>query len=374
MFCSKVFGKYGRSQQHKETFSAAPKRLLMRQSFRSQPNKFRSVLVAATFGQSHVQSLLPRTRAMTSLDAGDPLSGLFPVACNLSASVVPRLLARSEFWFFFGVHLATWGAYQQGWLAKGNGDVESDSQNLTMMSIVTSFFLTFSTNHALARHEQICMGVKRMFNAVHGFACQSRLFLRDQDRPYDRLACRWMALASMLAVIELQYTEVSKKQWVQLRSMGLAREEDVERLRELNSQQRFITIFRFTRDIVQNGLEASTAQAVVVKHVVDCVLQFKECHQDLQDILQVSIPFRYHHLLTVMVSFNMLFLAYVMALSSSVLAPCVFLLVEITFMGMLEMNQAESQQMQGATASLLLPLISLPLRTAPPVFLMLMLK
>ena len=301
---------------------------------------------------------------MTSLDAGDPLSGVFPVACNLSASVVPCLLARSEFWFFLGLHLATWGAYQQGWLSKGNGDVESDSQNLTMMSIVTSFFLTFSTNHSLARHEQICMGVKRMFNAVHGFACQSRLFLRDQDRPYDRLACRWMALASMLTVIELQSTEVSK-QWVQLRSMGLAREEDVELLRELNSQQRFITIFRNTRDIVQNGLEASMAKAVVVKHVVDCVLQFKEHHQDLQDVLQVSIPFRYHHLLTVMVSFNLLFLAYVMALSSSVLAPCVFLLVEITFMGMVEMTQGESQQVQGATAFSSSFALHFPFRVAP---------
>ena len=268
---------------------------------------------------------------MTSGASLDSKSGLFLAACNLSGSQVPRLLARSEFWFLLGLHLSIWAACQRDWVS-----INVDSQDLIMMTVITSFLLTFSTNHCLARYEQACMTVKRMFSAVHDFACQSRLFM-GKDRPYDRLACRWMALASVLSVIELQGSEVSSKQWVQLRSLGLARQEDVELLRRLNSQQRFLTIFHIIGEIAQDGLRASSMDRdVVMKSVVRHVLQFKDCHQDLQDMLQVTMPFRYQHLLTVMVFMNLLFLAYGMALSYSVLAPCIFILVELTLMGMLD--------------------------------------
>ena len=277
---------------------------------------------------------------------------LFSTTYHLSGTAVARVLSRSEFWFFLGLHLAAWGAYQQGWLHVDNyvvSNMDVDWVDLRMLTLITSFFLTFFTNQSLARYQQTCLIVKRMFGAVHDFASQSRLFMRGLDLPYDRLACRWMALACLLAVIDVQYGEVSNEQWIQLRSRGLVRQEDVDLLRGLSNQQRFLAILHITGEIVQKGLQASGTRKnsdLVVKDAVGRILKFKECHQDLQDTLEVSSPFRYHHLLTVMVSTNLLLLAYGMALTASFLAPCMFILVELTLMGML-LDPCE-QPVQGA--------------------------
>ena len=36
---------------------------------------------------------------------------------QLSGSIIPEVLRRSEFWLMLGVHLMTWGGYQSGYLA-----------------------------------------------------------------------------------------------------------------------------------------------------------------------------------------------------------------------------------------------------------------
>ena len=280
----------------------------------------------------------------------DPKAGLLHTAYELSGSSVPHLLARQEFWFFFGLHLAAWGAYQQGWLHTDNyvvSNIDVDWVDLRMLTIITSFFLTFSTNQCLATYQQTCVVIKRMFSSVHDFAFHSRLHLRG-DRPYDRLACRWMALATVLAAIGLQDREVSSRDWTKLKSLGLVRQEDVELLRGMNSQQRFLAILHTTGEIVQKGMQAAGVHNdLVVKDAVERLLQFKEYHQELQHLHHFGIPFRYHHLITVMVCINLLLLAYGMALTTSFLAPCMFILVELTLMGMMSLDPCE-QPVQGA--------------------------
>lgn len=51
--------------------------------------------------------------------------GLFPIIWDLWRSSLPQVLSRSELWFFCGINLATWGAFQVE-----HGSVRSNQQGV----------------------------------------------------------------------------------------------------------------------------------------------------------------------------------------------------------------------------------------------------
>lgn len=66
------------------------------------------------------------------------------------------------------------------------------------------------------------------------------------------------------------------------------------------------------------------------------ILSMKEHQQELLSTARMSLPFNYNHLLTVVVMVTLLLLSYGAALTSSALAPGVFILTAFLFLGIME--------------------------------------
>ena len=68
------------------------------------------------------------------------------------------------------------------------------------------------------------------------------------------------------------------------------------------------------------------------------IMEFKDCQQDLLDLMKSDVPFSYKHLLSISVFLTLLCLAYGMALSESSLAPGLFVIMELVLLGMLDVS------------------------------------
>ncbi|CAK9067170.1 Uncharacterized protein SCF082_LOCUS34048 [Durusdinium trenchii] len=60
--------------------------------------------------------------------------------------------------------------------------------------------------------------------------------------------------------------------------------------------------------------------------------------EEILETKRLSLPFTYHHLLTVVIMVNLSLLSYGSALSTTCLAPPIFFLVAIFFFGMMEVS------------------------------------
>lgn len=279
-----------------------------------------------------------------------------PSFLYLVSSIFPRVLVRGDFWLFFGLHMMVWGFFQHGWRDnagwKGNrggnlGTVGIDWVDcwvdLKMISIMVTFFLAFYVNQCFGRYQHICATTQKMFASAHDFMYHARLFLRKPDKPYDRLSSRWITAVSLLGVAQLEtrgQTDLDEQQWKSFVSSGLVRKSEVEFLRSLGGLGRLLVVTQMAGEVVRSALEAEgkadAARDSVLTEMVDRLLVYKEHHQDLLDLSAVKVPVHYHHLLTVMVFGDLMFLSIGMAMTMSWLAPCMFALMCVILLGMMD--------------------------------------
>ncbi|CAE7223389.1 unnamed protein product [Symbiodinium natans] len=242
-----------------------------------------------------------------------------------------------------------WSGFQHGWTKDTNDSVGIDWidcwVDLKMVTMMVTFFLAFYVNQCFGRYQHICATTQKMFGSAHDFIYHARLFIRKPGKPYDRLCSRWLTAASLLGVAQLEsraQTDLDEQQWKSFVASGLVRKTEVEFLRGLGGLGRLLVLTQMAGEVVRAGLEAegkadSTTDTVMTE-MVDRLLVYKEHHQDLLDLSGVQVPLHYQHLVTVMVFGNLLFLSYGMALTKSWLAPCMFLLISIILIGMMDVS------------------------------------
>lgn len=276
----------------------------------------------------------------------DPKASSVATILQLTRSTIPNVLGRSEFWLFLGLHLMTWGLFQCGWFPVDGHLLDSpmgvDWVDLKMLSILTTVFLAFYINQCFARYQQMYTLCRKMAGTVHDFAYQARLFLRDvSDMPFDRLGCRFLGAAMMICFAELRngrQVPMTADQWKRMVDIGLVKREEVDFLRSIPSTQRLLILLHTTGDVVKVATrEQGQAGSLIAMEAVKQLLLFRKYHQELIDTLDLAVPFQYHHLLTGVLTGTLIMLAYGMAMTESCVSPCLYILISLTFIGMMEL-------------------------------------
>ncbi|CAK9040421.1 unnamed protein product [Durusdinium trenchii] len=264
------------------------------------------------------------------------VEGLFPVVLDLWSSSLPRVFQRSELRFFCGIHLATWGAFQEGWFQQKReadrgidfdlGSILSvDWVDLKMLTMISTVLLSFYVHQCFRRYQLICTLTMRMFSSVHDIAFQARLFL---DTKKSRLCSRWVTLAALLSLA----TGPSTRAWRKLLAHGLVRRVEVEPLRRMGEARGWL-LLQETVELLHQEVSGK-----VLSEMISRILAFRDCQQEILETKRLSLPFTYHHLLTVVIMVNLSLLSYGSALSTTCLAPPIFFLVAIFFFGMMEVS------------------------------------
>lgn len=272
-----------------------------------------------------------------------PSSAAFQSMIQLSASIIPHVVLRLEFWFMLGVHLMTWGAYQSGWFQQNSyvaSAISVDWIDLKILTLLSIFFLAFHVNQCFQRYLQICGALKRLFACVHDFAGEARLFFGTKSRDggsgaaYHHLATRWLASCSLLAVDELRHGTLDDHLWHRYVAQHVVRRSEVEFLRSLPLRPRLLAMTHMTAELTKSQLTEEEFLKTLQR-----ILSYKELHQELLDLTTLQVPVQYKHLLSLTVFLNLLFLAYGMALSDSTMAPGIFIVMDLSLLGMLDVAQ-----------------------------------
>lgn len=275
-----------------------------------------------------------------------PSSAAFQSMIQLSTSVIPHVILRLEFWFMLGVHLMTWGAYQCGWFQQSSyvaSAISVDWVDLKILTLLSIFFLAFHVNQCFQRYLHICGALKRLFACVHDFAGDARLFFgsrattgtSDGGRAYHHLATRWLASCSLLAVDELRHGTLDDHRWHRYIAQNLVRRSEVDFLRALpGARSRLLAMTHMTAELTKSQLNEEEFLETLQR-----ILSYKELHQELLDLTTLQVPVQYKHLLSLTVFLNLLFLAYGMALSDSTMAPGIFIVMDLSLLGMLDVAQ-----------------------------------
>lgn len=241
-----------------------------------------------------------------------------------------------------GVHLMTWGAYQSGWFQQPSyvaSAISVDWIDLKILTLLSIFFLAFHVNQCFQRYLHICGALKRLFACVHDFAGEARLFFGtkrtgDGGAAYHHLATRWLASCSLLAVDELRHGTLDDQLWHSYVAQHVVRRSEVEFLRSLPLRPRLLAMTHMTAELTKSQLTEEEFLETLQR-----ILSYKELHQELLDLTTLQLPVQYKHLLSLTVFLNLLFLAYGMALSDSTMAPGIFIVMDLSLLGMLDVAQ-----------------------------------
>lgn len=274
----------------------------------------------------------------------DPKATYIYTLMSLSKSVVPKVATRLDFWLFFLCQLTAWACNQAGYFGTVASDpllhyLEIKQSHVNNAIWITALIMVFALNQSYLRYLELASLSSKMMGCVYDFCYEARLFLRH-DSPYDRLACRWLAVSVLLTFCEAKQNcgghGVTEEEWRRLVEFNLCRPDEREFLQQLNPKQRLLVMMHTAADLSKQGLEPATAMSGGPE-LTHRLLECKNLQQQLLDATSAKISFEYFHLLCMLIISSLLFLGYSMALEVSLLAPPTFLIALLTIFGIMEL-------------------------------------
>jgi len=285
----------------------------------------------------------------------DPKAGSLWTALQLSNTVVAQVLWRLEFWLFFGLHLLVYSLHRLGYLQSERDHM--DGENVKIVTLVTTFFEVFYANQCYWRHNRLWSLLRSMFGAVYDFTFNARLFMRSSGQPYDRLACRWVVVSSLLFLYEVRRSggKVGDPEWKKLEALGLLKRDEVDFLSGMAGPQRLLVMLHAAGDVSRIGLLEAKAPATATREVSTNLLRYRALQEEVRDLSGFPVPFEYVHLLSLMVTINLAFWAYSMGCTESIFSPLLYFFTLLIFLGLMEVASQLADPFGEDEAELYLP-------------------
>jgi len=246
---------------------------------------------------------------------------------------VPNVLRRPGVWLFCGVNLLVFGLYRSGYLRDKRWSM--DSEDVKIITAVTSFFEVFYTNQCYTRYLRFWNLNKKMCGKIYDFAFLARLITRSSAKPYDRVASRWLAVAHLLFLS--RDSDADGQCWRKLLSLDLVNQDEVAFLSSLTAHQRLLVLLHAVGDLIRTGLEDIKAPVNLLPHLMTCLLDYRNLQQEVDDLLRFPMPYQYFHLVNLMITVNLAIWAYSMGLSMSIFSPIFFFFAALIFLGMMDL-------------------------------------
>lgn len=274
----------------------------------------------------------------------DPKATYLFTLMSLSKSVVPKVATRLDFWLFLLCHVSAWACNQAGYFGTVASNpllhyLEIKQSHINNALWITSLIIVFALNQSYLRYLELASLSSKMMGCVYDYCYEARLFLR-RDSPYDRLACRWLAVSVLLTFCEAKQNcgghGVTEEEWRKLVEFNLIRPDEQDFLQQLNPKQRLLVMMHTAADLSKQGLSPATAVAGGTE-LTHKLLECKNLQQQLLDATSAKISFEYFHLLCMLLISSLLFLGYSMSLEVSFLAPPTYLIALFILFGVMEL-------------------------------------
>lgn len=271
--------------------------------------------------------------------AYDPQASYLITALRFSHTVVPSVLRRPTFWLFFVLHLGVQAAYRLGYLKGAHIDnaLLSISWNIIhVISGMTTFFEVFYTNLCFTRYMSLYHQTRGILGHLSTFIFDMRIHAGDKEQKMVRLASRFFLGSVFLFFFEMNGS-VSEEEWNALVEYGLIREDERPLLDAYDRQQRSLVLMHWSGRVARETITSAKAPTNVLKGLIDRLLEVRQLELNINDTMNLPMPFQYFHLLNLMVVLNLALWAYAMGVTDSIFAPFGFFFAELIFCGMMEL-------------------------------------
>lgn len=266
----------------------------------------------------------------------DVQSGPLLTALRLSRTVVKKVISNADFWVFFAVHCTFNILYRLGYFHEKHWAMNNDDMHT--ITAATTFFEVFYTSQCYGRYCKMWSLTKGSFRLAYSYASSVRLWIRPCGKPYDVIACRWLVVSLILSIVESrEKRSIDEEDLRRLQELSLLKEEEIGFIRSLAGHQRMLVMLHASSCVAQTGLKKANAPPNVPVYCNNILLKFRAKQQEMEELHRFPIPFEYVHLLSFMITINLIVWAYGMAHTESVFAPVFFFFAALIFMGMMDL-------------------------------------
>lgn len=290
----------------------------------------------------------------------DASKGMLRTAMTRAGTVLPHVLGHFEFWCFLAIHLFIKGVFMLGLLV--DAEVEGTFwhmswKNVQVITAITTFFAVFYSNQSYSRYLHLYLATRKSLGFVYSFAFLSKLTFQHCNPQHMRLAFRFVASSTYFALQCAKYNKDMPEEVAHLllRNRFLTTVE-VRHLNEIKPEERSLRLQQWATEVISLAVEEHLAHPKP-KDKPDfrtvpqarplptgnatlyfkMMVEMRENNDNIQDTLNMPVPFQYFHILNLMVIVNISLWSYRMALNDSLFTICVFTLAMVIFMGMLEL-------------------------------------
>lgn len=276
----------------------------------------------------------------------DPQGSYCWTLLRLGRSVAPKVLLHKDFWLLLCLHCFTFAYYNNGYMGQKDSGwrlstLELEWSDVELMFILMSCALCFAVHQAYCRYLYLGDLVWKTMDSIYDFAFEVRLLLRNEEKPFDRLGCRWIVGSMALVLCEAKLSsngrKVEQKDILKMVDLEFMRPGEADFLEVLEPRQRTLVMMHTACSCTLYGLQQNQVAPVMIREVMQRLTKCKSHQLQLLDTVNSPMPFQYIHLLSVLTIFVSAILGVCMGICDSWIAPPAYAATLLIILGLFEL-------------------------------------
>lgn len=273
----------------------------------------------------------------------DEKAGFLATLCQLRRTILTAIVFRRVFWLVVAFHALVRFVHNhesfEDCMIPGS-NLYIGVEELSVIGAFTIFFEVFYTKECWKRCYTLYGATRMMLCSSLDYILELRVIAGRVSKAHTRLSCRYV-VASVLVLFYEMDEDIQLPEWDHLLKLKLLNAEEVSALRGLSPQEKTRTLVQWSADV------ASLSHALAMRHekspadlrneLLSRLNDISRRQSYVRDLLGMPVPFEYYHLLTFMVSINLVAWAYWTGCAASPVYTCVFVVSAIVYIGMMHL-------------------------------------
>jgi len=204
-----------------------------------------------------------------------------------------------------------------------------------------TFFAVFYNSNSFQRYNELYKVVKKMSGYVVEVVIAMRC--RVPSKAHARRALRYILASNFVFIYGREGGALQREEWNKLKAMRLLTQQEVRYLDTLDchAAEKSIHLLHWSLEDICAGIpDWFVKHDDLVNGMYDKVLNIRHCQAKIKDTLDLPMPFQYFHIMSFMMTINLVLWSYSLACKKSLLTPLLYLFIQMVFQGIRELSAA----------------------------------
>mmetsp|Transcript_780 Transcript_780/g.1579 ORF Transcript_780/g.1579 Transcript_780/m.1579 type:complete len:380 (-) Transcript_780:5-1144(-) len=263
-------------------------------------------------------------------------AAMLETALTFGDTIVNACFQRFEFWMLVATNCGIWWCWQHGVIDRHSDLLDLQWDHMKVSAGLLTFFIVFYTNQTFSRYTRLYELTRGILSLV--IEITSEMQLRIFEAPSRRKSMKYIYAGVSVFFFDLvvlfEDDTVAWPEVTHLPTDNFLTEREQQYLMQYPGSKSFLVLHWGLMDIRK---QLGPPRERYLKSFEDKVYKIRQNSQDIVDILNLPMPFPYYHILNVMLTMNLSLWAWTMGCHDSALAPLIFFVSSLIFLGMKEL-------------------------------------